>query len=127
MLFRSTRVSQGEQAGGLTEAKLASALGTTAPAVPKDARVLCDINNLVAAKVAAFELRGKDVRFLSRDYYQQIAPIEYERLGDTLLRLHPRFDDLLRTRRMLAERDKAIQAERAAETPALEAPATAAE
>ncbi|MFZ9635887.1 MAG: cytochrome c biogenesis protein CcdA, partial [Alphaproteobacteria bacterium] len=31
-----------------------------------------------------------------------------ERLGDTLLRLHPRFDDLLRTRRMLAERDAAI-------------------
>ena len=103
-----TRVSQGEQAGGLTEAKLASALGTTAPPVAKDVRVLADINNLVAAKVAAFELRGNDVRFLSRDYYQQIAPIEYERLGDTLLRLHPRFDELLRTRRMLAERDAAI-------------------
>ena len=103
-----TRVSQGEQAGGLTEAKLASALGTTPPAVAPGTRVLADINNLVAAKVAAFELRGKDLRFLSRDYYQQIAPIEYERLGDTLLRLHPRFDDLLRTRRMLSERDAAI-------------------
>ena len=103
-----TRVSQGEQAGGLTEAKLASALGTTPPPVAPGTRVLTDINNLVAAKVAAFELRGKDLRFLSRDYYQQIAPIEYERLGDTLLRLHPRFDDLLRTRRMLADRDAAI-------------------
>jgi hypothetical protein len=102
-----TRVSQGEQAGGLTEAKLASALGTTPPPVAPGTRVLTDINNLVAAKVAAFELRGKDLRFLSRDYYQQIAPIEYERLGDTLLRLHPRFDDLLRTRRMLADRDAA--------------------
>ena len=103
-----TRVSQGEQAGGLTEAKLASALGTTPPPVAGGTRVLTDINNLVAAKVAAFELRGRDVRFLSRDYYQQIAPIEYERLGDTLLRLHPRFEDLLRTRRMLADRDAAI-------------------
>ena len=103
-----TRVSQGEQAGGLTEAKLASALGTTPPPVAPGTRVLADINNLVAAKVAAFELRGQDLRFLSRDYYQQIAPIEYERLGDTLLRLHPRFDDLLRTRRMLSDRDAAI-------------------
>jgi len=103
-----TRVSQGEQAGGLTEAKLASALGTTPPAVAPGTRVLADINNLVAAKVAAFELRGTDVRFLSRDYYQQIAPIEYERLGGTLLSLHPRFGDLLRTRRMLSDRDAAI-------------------
>ncbi len=102
-----TDVSQGEKAGGLTEAKRASELGTQAPAVPPHTRLLCDINNLVAAKVAAFELRGTDLRFLSRDYYQQIAPIEFERLGDTLVGLHPRFADLMRTRDLLAERDAA--------------------
>lgn len=102
-----TRVSQGEKAGGITEAKLASILGTQPPATPAKTRLLTDINNLVAAKVAAFELRGTDLRFLSRDYYQQIAPIEFERLGDTLIRFHPRFDDLMRTRAMLEERDKA--------------------
>ncbi|MBL9213273.1 MAG: hypothetical protein JNL92_22615 [Opitutaceae bacterium] len=100
-----TRVSQGEKAGGITEAKLASILGTKAPAIPPQTRLLTDINNLVAAKVAAFELRGTDLRFLSRDYYQQIAPIEFERLGDTLVGLHPRFDDLMRTRAMLEQRD----------------------
>jgi len=100
-----TRVSQGEKAGGITEAKLASILGTKAPDVPPQTRLLTDINNLVAAKVAAFELRGTDLRFLSRDYYQQIAPIEFERLGDTLVGLHPRFDDLMRTRAMLEQRD----------------------
>lgn len=100
-----TRVSQGDKAGGITEAKGASLLGTRPPAFPAGTRVLTDINNLVAAKLAAFELRGTDLRFLSRDYYQQIAPIEFERLGDTLISLHPRFDDLLRTRRMLEQRD----------------------
>lgn len=100
-----TRVSQGEKAGGITEAKLASILGTRPPPTPPGTRLLCDINNLVAAKVAAFELRGTDLRFLSRDYYQQIAPIEFERLGDTLVSLHPRFADLMRTREMLARRD----------------------
>src|SRR5262249_36525429 len=68
--------------------------------------LLTDINNLVAAKIAACELRGTDVRFLSRDYYQQIAPIEFERLGDTLVALHPHFEDLLRTHAMLDERDR---------------------
>lgn len=100
-----TRVSEGEKAGGITEVKLASALGTRPPPLPADARVLTDINNLVAAKLAAFELRGTDLRFLSRDYYQQIAPIEFERLGNTLVSLHPRFKDLMRTRELLQTRD----------------------
>jgi hypothetical protein len=102
-----TGVSQGEKAGGLTEAKLASVLGTQVPPVAPGTRLLTDINNLVAAKVAAFELRGTDLRYLSRDYYQQIAPIEFERLGDTLVGMHPKFDDLMRTRAMLAQRDEA--------------------
>lgn len=103
-----TQVSQGEQAGGLTEAKLASALGTKIPPIPPGVRVLCDTSNLVAAKVAAFELRGTDLRFLARDYYEQIVPIDFKRLGKTLLRLHPRLDDLMRTKEMLEERDAAI-------------------
>lgn len=103
-----TRASLGEKAGGITEAKLASALGTRPPSLPPGTRALVDINNLVAAKVAAFELRGTDLRYLSRDYYQQIAPIEFEKLGDTLIGLHPRFDDLMRTRAMLAARDAAV-------------------
>jgi hypothetical protein len=102
-----TRVSQGETAGGITEAKLASILGTQPPSIPPQTRLLTDISNLVAAKVAAFQLRGTDLRFLSRDYYQQIAPIEYERLGDTLIGLHPHFEDLKRSRQMLADRDEA--------------------
>jgi hypothetical protein len=102
-----TRVSQGEKAGGITEAKLASILGTTAPAIPPQTRLLADINNLVAAKVAAAEVRGTDMRFLSRDYYQQIAPIDYERLGDALISLHPHFADFTRTRAMLEQRDEA--------------------
>lgn len=101
-----TRVSQGEKAGGITEAKLASILGTIPPPIPPHTRLLADINNLVAAKIAACELRGTDLRFLSRDFYQQIAPIEYERLGNTLIALHPHFDDLLRTRAMLEQRDE---------------------
>jgi hypothetical protein len=101
-----TRVSQGEKAGGITEAKLASILGTNPPAVPANTRVLVDINNLVAAKIAATEMRGTDLRFLSRDFYQQIAPIEFERLGHTLVALHPHFEDLLRTRDMLDLRDE---------------------
>lgn len=102
-----TRVSQGEKAGGITEAKLASILGTTAPAIPPQTRLLADINNLVAAKVAAAEVRGTDLRFLSRDYYQQIAPIDYERLGDALISLHPQFADFTRTRALLEQRDEA--------------------
>ena len=100
-----TRVSQGEKAGGITEAKLASILGPQAPATPPGTRLLCDINNLVAAKVAAVEFRGTDLRFLSRDYYQQIAPIEFERLGNELVSLHPHFEDLARTHAMLDDRD----------------------
>ncbi|MFZ9746008.1 MAG: hypothetical protein ACO3G4_05195 [Opitutaceae bacterium] len=112
-----TRVSQGDRAGGLTEAKSASALGTEAPPVPAGTRVLADVNNLVAAKLAAAELRGTDLRYLSRDYYQQIAPIEYERLGTTLVGLHPHFDDLLSARPRLAERDaRTVQTLRLFET-----------
>eukprot|EP01035_Chromulina_nebulosa_P038340 gene38340-51782_t len=96
-----TRVSQGEKSGGITEAKLASILGPTAPVTPPGTRLLADINNLVAAKVAAVEFRGTDLRFLSRDYYQQIAPIEFERLGNELVSLHPHFEDLARTRAIL--------------------------
>ncbi len=102
-----TRVSQGEKSGGITEAKLASILGPTAPVTPPGTRLLADINNLVAAKVAAVEFRGTDLRFLSRDYYQQIAPIEFERLGNELVSLHPHFEDLARTRAMLTARDEA--------------------
>jgi hypothetical protein len=103
--FYYTHVSQGEKAGGITEAKLASILGTQPPATPPKTRLLSDISNLVAAKVAAVEFRGTDLRFLSRDYYQQIAPIEFERLGNELVSLHPHFEDLARTRAILAKRD----------------------
>ena len=100
-----TQVSQGEKGGGFTEAKLASILGASAPALAPQTRLLSDISNLVAAKLAAVEFRGTDLRFLARDYFQQIAPIEFERLGDELVSLHPQFQDLVRTRAMLAQRD----------------------
>ena len=100
-----TQVSQGEKGGGFTEAKLASILGTQPPALAPQTRLLSDISNLVAAKLAAVEYRGNDLRFLARDYYQQIAPIEFERLGDELVSMHPHFQDLVRTRAILAQRD----------------------
>lgn len=100
-----TRASLGEKAGGITEAKFASRLGTQPPAVPPGTRLLNGIDNLVAAKMAAFELRGTDVRFLSRDFYQQIAPIEFEWLGDLLLSFHPHLGDLLRSRALLEQRN----------------------
>ena len=103
-----TQASLGRKAGGITEAKFASILGTQPPATPPHTRLLADINNLVAAKVAALQLRGTDLRFLSRDYYQQISPIEYEQLGDSFVRIHPHIGDLLRTRAMLAARDALV-------------------
>ena len=50
-----TRVSQGEKAGGLTEAKFASILGTQAPATPLKTRYLADINNLKDLPTAALQ------------------------------------------------------------------------
>lgn len=102
-----TRVSQGDKAGGITEAKLASVLGATAPATPPNTRLLCDISNLVAAKLAASAFRGTDLRFLSRDYYQRIAPIEFARLGNALISLHPHYDDLAGALDFLDARDAA--------------------
>ncbi len=118
-----TKASQGEKSGGITEAKYASILGTRPPPTPPGTRLLTDINNLVAAKVAALELRGTDLRYLSRDYYQQIAPIEFEKLGDTLISFHPRFADLMRTRAMLEKRDDLIVRTHAAFDTSFRAPA----
>ncbi|MCX6952346.1 MAG: hypothetical protein NTV51_09300 [Verrucomicrobia bacterium] len=100
-----TKVSQGEKAGGITEAKLASILGTKPPATPPNTRLLADISNLGAAKLAATELRGTDLRFLSRDYFQQFVTFDFTGLEGELVSLHPHFDLIMSIRPMLAKRD----------------------
>ena len=109
--FYYSNASRGLIAGNITEIKFASRLGVTRPAVPPDTRLLSDISNLVVAKLAALRVRGTDLRYLARDYYQIGAPIVFPQISGALhalLRLHPHYDDLIRTEPLIEERDSTL-------------------
>jgi hypothetical protein len=109
--------SQGDRAGGLTEIKRASALGVAIPPVPAGTRVLTDVNNLVAAKLAAAELRGTDLRYLSSDFHEQRLLTDFADLARTVVGLHPHFEELATARPRNEERNaRTVQKLRVFET-----------
>ncbi|MFA5264333.1 MAG: hypothetical protein WC378_10935 [Opitutaceae bacterium] len=86
--------SCGLRAGGLTELRFASALGLEIKAdIPKPAKILSTLDNVVGAKFAASELRGHDVAFASRDFFAPGLRLDYRRPG-YVLELHPFFKQL---------------------------------
>lgn len=92
-----TVASCGLRAGGLTELRHASKLGLSIrqPAKPSS-QIVSSIDNVVAAKFAASELRGHDVIFASRDFFQPIIHLNY-RHYQPLLQYHPYFETLKKT------------------------------
>lgn len=92
-----TVASCGLRAGGLTELRHASRLGLSIdePAKPQS-QIISSVDNVVAAKFAASELRGHDLIFTSRDFFQPIIHINY-RHYQPLLKFHPYFETLKKT------------------------------
>ncbi|HUR58704.1 MAG TPA: hypothetical protein VM029_13410, partial [Opitutaceae bacterium] len=65
-----TRASEGQIAGGMTELRYGSRFGMHIPApADPDAQITAGIENVVAAKFAAADLRGHQLALASRDYF----------------------------------------------------------
>jgi hypothetical protein len=87
-----TRASQGLQSGGMTELRFGSQLGMriTPPDDP-DAQITSGIENVVAAKFAVAELRGRQVALASRDYFFPNTRIDFRDPPLPVL-FHPHFE-----------------------------------
>jgi hypothetical protein len=86
--------SLGLSSGGMTELKLASKLGISLNTqVPKPAKIISTLDNVVAAKFAAVDLRGYDLYFASRDFFAPAIRLDHSNPG-YLLPLHPFFENL---------------------------------
>lgn len=100
------RASQGLVSGGMTELRYASRLGMAIPPPANpDAQITATIENVVAAKFAAGELRGHQLAFASRDYFTPITRFDY---SDPPLPLffQPHFDDMAQARPLILERNE---------------------
>ena len=89
-----TDASRGLNAGGLTELRLASKLGLhAARPADKNAQLTSTIENVVAAKFAATELRGQSLALVSRDFFWPTTRTDF---GDPTwpVLLHPYFRDM---------------------------------
>ena len=101
-----TRASQGLQSGGVTELRFGSRLGMqiAAPA-DRDAQITAAVENVVAAKFAASELRGRQLAFASRDYFFPNTRIDFRDPPLPVL-FHPHFAEMARARPLMLERNR---------------------
>lgn len=100
-----TRSSEGAVSGGLTELRYGSRLGMhIAPPANPDAQITATIENVVAAKFAASELRGHPLALLSRDYFYPNTRIDFRHPPLPVL-FHPHFADMAQARPLMIERN----------------------
>jgi hypothetical protein len=101
--------SCGLGAGGLTEMRLASQVGTSLPR-PADANahITSSVENVVAAKFAAMELRGDPVKFVSRDYFSVFLDTRVDyRDPDISTTLHPHYVEMAKSLGLKRDRNLA--------------------
>ena len=89
-----TQTSRGLSSGGITEVRYASKLGLAlAQPPPLGANVFGALENVVAAKFAASELRGRTLVLVSRDYFAPLVHVDYLHPIPSV-RLHPHFAEM---------------------------------
>ena len=100
-----SRTSQGMSSGGMTELRFASRAGMAIPP-PADpaAQITATIENVVAAKFAGAELRGRQLAFASRDYFFPATRVDYVH-PTRLVRFQPHFDDMAKALPLIVERN----------------------
>lgn len=102
-LFYS-KSSCGNRGGNITELRLASKLGVKIEEeIPKSAKIVSTIDNVVAGKLAAGELRGHELSFASRDFFSPAVRINW-RVPDYILLRHPFAHCMLQTPKLLDAR-----------------------
>lgn len=101
-----TIASRGIQAGSLTELRMASelGLGMHAPA-DKNAQLTSTIENVVAAKFAATELRGRPLALVSRDFFYPTTRTDFND-PPWDVRLHPHFKEMAQAARLITIRNR---------------------
>lgn len=101
-----TDAARGVRSGSLTELRMASKFGLTAK-VPgdKNAQVTSTIENVVAAKFAATELRGQPLALVSRDFFWPTTRTDF---GDPIwpVRAHPHYREMAQAAPLITERNR---------------------
>jgi hypothetical protein len=100
-----TDAARGITAGSLTELRMASKLGLQmhAPA-NKNAELTSTIENVVAAKFAATELRGRPLALVSRDFFWPTTRTDFKD-PTWPVRLHPHFKEMAQAAPLIGERN----------------------
>ena len=103
--LRYSRAAEGRLSGGMTELRYASQLGMAIPhPADRDAQITATIENVVAAKFAGSELRGRQLAFASRDYFFPVTRIDFRHPPPHVL-FQPHYDDMARSRPLMLERN----------------------
>jgi hypothetical protein len=101
-----SRSSIGTTAGGFTEVRYASKFGLAVanPPADPDAQITATVENVVAAKFAGSELRGRQLAFASRDYFFPNTRVDF---GNPPLPVtfQPHYADMAQARPLLEERN----------------------
>ncbi len=101
-----TNASRGVQSGGLTELRMASQLGLK-PKLPtdKNLQLTGTIENVVAAKLAASELRGYPLELISRDFFDPTTRTDFVHPTWPVL-LQPHYRDMAQALPLIKARNK---------------------
>jgi hypothetical protein len=103
-----TQTSRGLRSGGITEVRYASKLGLALARPPAPgAHVFGALENVVAAKFAASELRGRTLSLVSRDYFEPFVHVDY-RHPIPSVRLHPHFAEMAQSPGFIQQRETEI-------------------
>lgn len=107
--FYYTDSSRGIKSGGLTELRFASEYGLRPKPLPANhnAQLTCTIENVVAAKFAASELRGYRLAMISRDYFFPTTRWDYAHPTWPLL-LQPHFDQMAQALPLIQWRNRTL-------------------
>ena len=101
-----TVASRGTGSGGLTELRFASKLGLHIPIpAPATAQLAGAVENVVAAKFAAEELRGRPLALVSRDYFYPSTRTDYVH-PSLSIRLHPHYADMAQAQPLIDQRNR---------------------
>ncbi|MSU22442.1 MAG: hypothetical protein EXS32_01310 [Opitutus sp.] len=101
-----TLASRGVGSGGLTELRFASKLGLSIPIpAPPTAQLTGAVENVVAAKFAAAELRGRPLALVSRDYFYPSTRTDYVHPSRSI-QLHPHYADMAQAQPLIDQRNR---------------------
>ncbi|MBI5766606.1 MAG: hypothetical protein HZA93_02345 [Verrucomicrobia bacterium] len=98
--------AQGYSSGGMTELRYGSRYGLAVSPLPADpeAQITASIENVVAAKFAGSELRGRQLAFASRDYFFPNTRVDFRNPPQPVT-FQPHYADMAQARPLMLERN----------------------